>query len=218
MLTLSYFIFVLVHYFSNQSQEIHQSIAIENIQSQLNSSNQENQVQSSELTQAHLLIQALQQKLNDSNEYSQERRVSLQRYFQNFTQILEYQINNSDYRISDLHTFLQHHIQVLQHLNDSNQDHFGQLGSNILALEQQLNDSNHKIHSSLQNNSNTLEQKMNNSNQLIQAQLIQFQNQLLYFKQQQNSSNKQNRDELERFLQISLHLLEQNFKQLSGNS
>ena len=101
-MTLSCFTFFLVRYFFDQPQETQQSVAIESLQLQLNSSIQEGQFHSAELTRAYHLLKALQQTVNNFNEYSE---MSLQNYIQIFEQKvrtlsdriqnLEQQLNNS---------------------------------------------------------------------------------------------------------------------------
>ena len=118
IMTLSCFTFFLVHYFFDQPQEIQQSVAIESLQLQLNSSIQEGQFHSAELTRAYLLLMALQQTVNNSNEYGE---MSLQNYIQIFEQKvqtlsdriqnLEQQLNNSGNEIRMQVSVLQDHIQ-----------------------------------------------------------------------------------------------------------
>ena len=66
LLVLIFLPISLVHFNSYQPLETEQSAAIESLQSQLNSSSEQLQLQTSELKEAQSFIQSLQQQLNNT--------------------------------------------------------------------------------------------------------------------------------------------------------
>ena len=71
LLTLSFLIFFVAHYSSNQPLETQQSIDIEDLKALLNRSNEKLQFQESQLREAQLLMISLQQQLNTTAELQQ---------------------------------------------------------------------------------------------------------------------------------------------------
>ena len=117
LLVLIFLSFFLVHYLSYQQLlETQQSVGIETMQLLLNSSNEQLQLQASELKEAQNFIQSLQLQLNSSNEQLQLQASELKEA-QRFIQSLQLQLNSSNEQLqlqaSELEE-AQHFIQSLQ--------------------------------------------------------------------------------------------------------
>ena len=95
LLVLIFLSFFLVHYLSYQQLlETQQSVGIETMQLLLNSSNEQLQLQASELKEAQRFIQSLQLQLNSSNEQLQLQASELEEA-QHFIQSLQLQLNKT---------------------------------------------------------------------------------------------------------------------------
>ena len=111
LLVLIFLSFFLVHYLSYQQLlETQQSVGIETMQLLLNSSNEQLQLQASELKEAQRFIQSLQLQLNSSNEQLQLQASELEEA-QHFIQSLQLQLNKTvELRESlenDFHLFIE---------------------------------------------------------------------------------------------------------------
>ena len=158
LLALIFLSFFIVHYASYQQLlETQQSASIETMQLLLNSSNEQLQLQASELKD---FIQSLQLQLNSSNEQLQLQASELEEA-QNFTQNLQLQLNSSNEQLqlqaSELEV-AQRFIQSLQlqlnetvELRESLQNDF-----QLFIEEQQTNEL------LTQNHIQGIEQKLNN--------------------------------------------------------
>ena len=161
LLVLIFLSFFLVHYASYQQLlETQQSAGIETMQLLLNSSNQQLQLQASELKEAQNFIQSLQLQLNSSNERLRLQESKLIEA-QNFIQSLQLQLNSSNVQLQLQASELkeaQRFIQSLQlqlnktvELRESLQNDF-----HLLIEEQQTNEL------LTQNHIQGIEQKLNN--------------------------------------------------------